>query len=748
MRPHRQGLQDHVRSGPGVNAELFPKVKVRYSTMRNRPDLSPSESMKTGQASCTGLSILLIDGCRSVGIPARLVGIPQWVNKPGNHTWVEIWDGAWHFTGACEPDKGGLDRAWFKDDAALARKNSTENAIYASSFKRTNTVFPLVWAPDVKDVFAENVTERYTGTKQPVPGGGENLPPREATNASKEVNKEPLKGALSEIQRKQVLDAARSFFDSAALPDARMDELLRRHEDEVRQVVWQAYADSKLHLDLKADFDKKRVTHDKYLSPYTVRAVGKKPATGWPLFIAMHGGGNAPKSVNDSEWVVMQRYYRDQNSVPGYLYLALRAPNDTWNGFYDDYCCPLLTNLIRQFVLFGEVNPDKVYLMGYSHGGYGAFFIGPKIPDRFAAVHASAAAPTDGTISAKSLRNTHFTFMIGENDTAYGRRERCEKFAAEIDKLRQANPGDYPVMMEFQKGFGHGGLPDRDKIKDMYPHDRNPVPRHLTWEPTDPFIKDFFWLSLDKPAKEQAIDLIIEGNKLTVQSQKVENFTVWLDRRLIDIEQPLEMIVNGKTSRMAVTPTLAALCESVQRRGDPKLAATCRIQSPVRAADSKPEADNPLYHAWPSVAGTKVQFARTTRISGGVPAAKDQVSRSTVTYKLSKVTPTELTIDVGKDVFTIPAKITPGTPGFPKLTGTEDVKIGEKTYSCKVYRYTTRSAAEAGRDTQGLPAEVTVWVTPDVPGGVVRRQISLTIKASHSIEDTWLSSSSADTKNP
>jgi len=75
--------------------------------------------------------------------------------------------------------------------------------------------------------------------------------------------------------------------------------------------------------------------------------------------------------------------------------------------------------------------------MGYSHGGYGAFYIGPKIPDRFAAVHSSAAAPTDDTISPFSLRNTRFTFMVGENDTAYGRRERCEKFDKEIQKLKE-----------------------------------------------------------------------------------------------------------------------------------------------------------------------------------------------------------------------------------------------------------------------------------------------------------------------
>jgi hypothetical protein len=200
------------------------------------------------------------------------------------------------------------------------------------------------------------------------------------------------------------------------------------------------------------------------------------------------------------------------------------------------------------------------------------------MPDRFAAIHASAAAPTDGTISAKSLRNTRFTFMIGENDKAYGRRERCEKFAAEIDTLRKANPTDYPVAMEFQKGIGHGGLPDRDKIKDLIRFQRNPTPKHLTWEPTDPFLKDFFWLSLAKPARGQSIDAKIEGNKLTIRADMVEQMTLWLDQRLVNYNQPLEVIVNGRSLSHKLTPRFADLCELIQRRGDLGLAASCRVE--------------------------------------------------------------------------------------------------------------------------------------------------------------------------
>jgi predicted esterase len=540
-----------------LNSKLFDKVKVKYSTQRKKPHQSPKESMEIGMASCTGLSILLSDACRSVCIPTRIVGTPLWANKRGNHTWLEIWDGDWHFTGACEQDPSGMDRGWFVGDAAQAKKDVPEHAIYAASFQKTNVSFPLVWARNKKDVFAENVTDRYA--RKPAAG------------LTKDGSQDIEKAAAAYFAANEEQREKWKF-------DEKFDQLLGEQEEPVRRAVWKALRSAPIHEELKKDFTSNQVKYKEYLSPYVVKNVGEKPEKGWPLFIAMHGGGGAPKEVNDSQWRVMQKYYKDQPSVTGYKYLALRAPNDTWNGFYDLYVPPLISNLIRQFALFGDIDTSKVFLMGYSHGGYGAFFIGPKIPDRFAAVHVSAAAPTDGTISAKTLRNTRFTFMIGENDNAYGRRERCEKFNAEVQKLKDQNKGEFPVEMEFRKGFGHGGLPDRDKIKDMYSSTRNPVSKHLTWELTDPVVADFFWLSVAKPEAGQAIDAAISKNSVEITTRNAKQFDLDLDGRLVSFDKPLVVSLNGAKSEHTLRPRLLTLCQTMQKRGDPELAFTCRVR--------------------------------------------------------------------------------------------------------------------------------------------------------------------------
>jgi len=147
-----------------LNREMWNMADVRYhATKRPKPDQSPYESMEAKFASCTGLSVLLIDACRAVAVPARFAGTPLWSDGSGNHSWVEVWDDGWKFTGACEFDPAGLNRGWFGGKAAKATRDVPRNAIFATSWKAADTRFPLIWNLRDQSVHAVNVTDRYTG---------------------------------------------------------------------------------------------------------------------------------------------------------------------------------------------------------------------------------------------------------------------------------------------------------------------------------------------------------------------------------------------------------------------------------------------------------------------------------------------------------------------------------------------------------------------------------------------------------
>jgi len=642
-----------------LNKKLFPALKVRYSVARSRADQSPSETIGSGLASCSGLSILLVDACRSVGVPARVVGTPLWADGRGNHTWVEVWDGGgWHYLGAAEPDDKGLDHAWFAGDAARAVKDSPQHAIYASAFRRTGLSFPLVWAPGVSWVSAENVTDRYATPDAAAPAdpskvtlhirvvdakgkrvvvpvtvrdlddpAGDHvgvstgdtadannlmtvLLPRErayeivagkegrqarqtfasGTEAMDTVTltlpptSKPLP-PLPTASAKALNTALAAYFAAPAAEQATwkfapaLDALLLKNEGAVRQAAWDAYKAAPIHQAAREDIAANQVRSGEYLSPYIVKTVGTRPPGGWGLVIAMHGGGGAPKELNDSQWRGMATYYKDHPEAGGgYKYLALRAPNDTWNGFYDDYVYPLVTRLINEYLVLGDVNPDRIYLIGYSHGGYGAFAIGPKMPDRFASIHASGAAGTDGETAVENLRNVPFSVWVGEFDTAYGRLDRTKALATKLGEMRGGHPDTYPMSVDIKTGFQHGNLPDHDELAVMLPAVRNPVPRAVTWLMTDTVIRDFYWLHSDAPAKTQRLDASVQNNAVVVTaSPNVTGASVLLDSRLVDFARPVMLTVNGERTTHRVTPRLKTLTETLARRGDPRLAFTATL---------------------------------------------------------------------------------------------------------------------------------------------------------------------------
>ena len=550
-----------------LNQKVFPLTKVKYSTSRRAPDQGPFETIESGVASCTGLSILLADACRAVGVPARLAGIASWPNKRGNHTWVEVWDdGGWHFTGAAEP--APLDRGWFTGDAGQAVVGSRANGIWAVSYARTEHTFPMVWSRDAHDVYAVEVTPRYTGALDAPDPELCRMLVRVELGGQREVRR--VRCVAQDDQTLQWVGSSRG--EEADLNDLLAFEVPRGREyalqlavergwrtartvrvaddqaqaevsleaegsgdaglraalerwfasDEatrsglgftpeqrlrlvqepqaVRRLAFEAWKAAGRHGDTAANVAARVVRWSGHESPYSLKEVGARPTSGlWPLVIAMHGGGGVPKHFNDSQWEHMQIYYHDHPEVGGYKYLALRAPNDNWNGFYDDTICGLIDQLIRDMIVHEEVDPDRVAAVGYSHGGYGAFVIGSKDPHRFAAVHASAAAPTGSDTAAINLRNLHFTFMCGEKDTAYGRIARCREFAAQLGELRGDREDIFPGGFTEATGFGHGGLPDRDMTTQLVPRVRGAAPRELTWRRSDGLLKDHFWVHMPEP---------------------------------------------------------------------------------------------------------------------------------------------------------------------------------------------------------------------------------------------------------
>ena len=300
---------------------------------------------------------------------------------------------------------------------------------------------------------------------------------------------------------------------------------------------------------------------------------GQKPATGWNLFISMHGGGNADAATNDSQWenqIDLVDGYNPKNAI----WVAPRAPSNEWNLWFRDEIDPLFERLIADLVAFEGVDPNHVYLNGYSAGGDGAFQMGPRMADAWAGVGMSAGHPNDA--SPLSLRNTAFAIHVGGNDTAYDRNLKAAEWGMKLDSLAAADAGGYAHQWQVHAGKPHWlELEDAVSIPFMQAHARDPIPSKVIWRQSGRLRPRFYWLAVDTAdvAAGAEITASYAGQTIDLAAvTKVKRITLRVSDAMVDQDRELSVKRDGQEIFSGRIPrTIAVLYATLQDRGDPSL---------------------------------------------------------------------------------------------------------------------------------------------------------------------------------
>jgi len=346
----------------------------------------------------------------------------------------------------------------------------------------------------------------------------------------------------------------------------------RAEAAQAADAAWRGLAEAERPY-LATEWAEKALTIDGKTLRWLEQRFGDKPAEGWSLFISMHGGGGAPTRVNDQQWNNQIRLYQH----PGAIVVAPRAPTDTWNLWHEAHIDGLLDRLIAGAVITQGVNPDRVYLLGYSAGGDGVYQLAPRMADRFAAASMMAGHPNEA--SPLGLRNLPFAIWCGAEDKAYNRNRVAAEWLAKLAELAAADPGGYVHSGKVVPGKGHWmDLEDRAALPWMAGFTRNPWPRRLVWRQDDVTHGRFYWLGLPDPATAKAGHVVrarVEGQLVEIQSDDVSALDLWLSDQLLDLDQPVVVKVNGKVVHDGkVHRHIRAIHASLNDRPDPRMAAT------------------------------------------------------------------------------------------------------------------------------------------------------------------------------
>ena len=144
-----------------ISTSLGKATGAYYSMERSKHNMNVLETLREKKISCTGQSILLVCALRSVGIPARAVGVHTWNHIEGNHTWAEAWfDGSWHMIEMGESD---FNTPWVMEYIGMLNPRHPFQRILAAYPPGKTTWWPkkLANAGNLANFAAEDVTQRY-----------------------------------------------------------------------------------------------------------------------------------------------------------------------------------------------------------------------------------------------------------------------------------------------------------------------------------------------------------------------------------------------------------------------------------------------------------------------------------------------------------------------------------------------------------------------------------------------------------
>lgn len=293
---------------------------------------------------------------------------------------------------------------------------------------------------------------------------------------------------------------------------------------------------------------------------------GSKPADGRSLFISLHGGGGAPASLNNSQWENQKKLYQPDKSV----YLCPRAIQDTWDLHFVNEADAFYDAIIRYAVSALDVNPNKVYIMGYSAGGDGVWRLGPRMADHWAAASMMAGHP--GDVRLESLRNTPFAIWCGALDGAYDRNKECAARIEQMDALQAADPEGYIHDGHIVAGKEHWmDGEDRAAVPWMQQFTRNPYPSKVVWVQGDAMKEAFFWLGVPLSQAEKGKELVasVKDNVVTIEKSDYSKVTVYLNDTLVNLDKPVKVVCGDKVlfeGQLQRTPQ--NMLETLNARGD------------------------------------------------------------------------------------------------------------------------------------------------------------------------------------
>lgn len=219
-------------------------------------------------------------------------------------------------------------------------------------------------------------------------------------------------------------------------------------------------------------------------------------------------------------------------------------PEDEVAAVFDD----MFRDLASRFAL----DLDRIYVGGISQTGFWSWYLGRARPDRFAGIAPIAAVTWQVDRYLDCYRNLPVYVVHGENDPI------C-KVAMPRKTTKLLEDLGFPVTYVEIAGGEHGG-PVFGRMSEalgaLAKQPRDAWPKHVSRSFATTHAPHAYWIEALKLEKEgdgkagsapvATIDAVVAGQTVTITSKGIAGIRLSLGAELLDVEQPVDVVWNGK----------------------------------------------------------------------------------------------------------------------------------------------------------------------------------------------------------
>jgi hypothetical protein len=307
------------------------------------------------------------------------------------------------------------------------------------------------------------------------------------------------------------------------------------------------------------------------------------------IFIGLHGGESG---IGDGRTAQSQWGSATGKGLIG-VFPTAHLPGKPFTWFSPDVERCVL-EIVAELKRTYRIDTNRIYVAGHSLGGSGAFHIGPRHADIFAAIspnaggcHGSETRPGFWELPGGYMGNLFNTPIFITHYAGDPRVVVHESRAAarELAGLRKEHPDGYEYRYVEGEGVSHGFPPGTSPSKIiawMTKHRRDPYPKKVIWEPAAPEKRRFFWLRkqtvFTSRGRGQRIVATIGKNEIDIKANNRNGLSVLLAPSMFKADRPVVVRFNGtEVFRGFVQRDPAALIESVIGSIDPEQVFEYRI---------------------------------------------------------------------------------------------------------------------------------------------------------------------------